>query len=101
MFAKRPINKTIKESINDRKNVEIVLDDTVNINKISLISTGAVTHAQASELKYLSLNFKKLSKNKISVSIPEDKNVIQNGTYLIFALNNKGVPSIGKIVMLN
>ena len=46
-------------------------------------------------------NFKKLSKNKISVSIPEDKNVIQNGTYLIFALNNKGVPSIGKIVMLN
>ena len=72
-----------------------------NINKISLISTGAVTHAQASELKYLSLNFKKLSKNKISVSIPEDKNVIQNGTYLIFALNNKGVPSIGKIVMLN
>jgi len=101
MFAKRPIIKTIKKSINDRKNVEIVLDDTVNINKISLISTGAVTHAQASELKYLSLNFKKLSKNKISVSIPEDKNVIQNGTYLIFALNNKGVPSIGKIVMLN
>jgi hypothetical protein len=101
VFAKRPVIKTIKKNILDRKNIEIVLDDTVNLNKISLISTGAVTHAQASELKYLSLDFKKLSENKISISIPEDKNIIQNGTYLIFALNEKGVPSIGKIVMLN
>ena len=38
---------------------------------------------------------------EIMLNIPENKNILQNGTYLIFALNASGIPSIGKIVYLN
>ena len=101
VFAPRPIIKKISKLITERNNIEIELDDTKDIKKISLISTGSVTHAQASELKYLSLNFKKINNNKISINIPKNKNIVQNGTYLVFAIDSKGVPSIGKIIMLN
>ena len=33
----------------------MLVDDSSEIDKVSLISTGSTTHAQASELKYLSL----------------------------------------------
>ena len=54
----------------------MLVDDSTDIEKISLISTGSTTHAQASELKYLSLNFKKINKNEIEFSIPKNKNTL-------------------------
>ena len=36
----------------------------------------------------------------ISFDIPENKNEIQNGIYMIFAVDSYGVPSEGKIVYL-
>ena len=64
----------------------MLVEDSTEIEKISLISTGSTTHAQASELKYLSLDFKKISKNEIEFSIPQNKNALSDGTYLIFII---------------
>ena len=78
-----------------------MLGNTDDISKISLISTGSTTHAQASELKYLSIDFKKINDREILLDIPASKNILQNGTYLIFALNSLNVPSEGEIIYLN
>jgi len=48
----------------------------------------------------LSLKFKIISKNKIEFEIPENKNTITDGTYLIYAISNSGVPSEGKITYI-
>ena len=66
-----------------------------------MISTGATTHAQASEPKFRSLEFEKLSKNKYSINIPQNPNELANGTYMIFAIRSNGLPSEGKIFCLN
>ena len=79
----------------------MLVDDSTDIEKISLISTGSTTHAQASELKYLSLDFKKINKNEIEFSIPKNKNTLSDGTYLIFIITNAGIPSEGKITYIN
>ena len=78
----------------------MLVDNSDDIEKISLISTGSTTHAQASELKYLSLDFKKISKNKIKFSIPDNKNNVSDGTYLIFTVSGSGIPSEGKITYI-
>jgi hypothetical protein len=100
-FAKRPTIEYITKTINNRSQVKLVLGNTDDISKISLISTGSTTHAQASELKYLSIGFKKIDDKEILLDIPESKNILQNGTYLIFALNSSNVPSEGEIIYLN
>jgi hypothetical protein len=100
ILAKRPEIKELKKTIINRKEQFMLVDDSDDIEKISLISTGSTTHAQASELKYLSLDFKKISKNKIKFSIPDNKNNVSDGTYLIFTVSGSGIPSEGKITYI-
>ena len=100
ILAKRPEIKEINKVINDRNNQIIKVDDNSVIEKISLISTGSTTHAQASELKYLNLDFMKIKTDEIQITIPENKNIIADGTYLIFAITSFGVPSEGKVVYI-
>ena len=100
-LAKRPKIKKLEKIITNRNNQIMLVDDSTDIEKISLISTGSTTHAQASELKYLSLDFKKINKNEIEFNIPQNKNTLSDGTYLIFIITNAGVPSKGKITYIN
>jgi hypothetical protein len=51
-------------------------------------------------LKYLSLDFKKISETEIKFSIPENKNIVSDGTYLIFVVSGSGIPSEGKITYI-
>ncbi len=100
ILAERPKIEKINKTISDRKNQIMLVDDSTDIEKISLISTGSTTHAQASELKYLSLEFTKKNKNEIEFSIPQNKNTLSDGTYLIFIITNSGIPSEGKITYI-
>jgi hypothetical protein len=100
ILAKRPKIEELKKTIINRKKQIILVDDSDDIEKISLISTGSTTHAQASELKYLSLDFEKISKTEIKFSIPENKNNVSDGTYLIFTISSSGIPSEGKITYI-
>jgi len=100
ILAKRPKIEKLKKVITNRKKQIMLVDNSSDIEKISLISTGSTTHAQASELKYLSLDFTKTSKNEIKFSIPEDKNTLTDGTYLIFIVSSSGIPSEGKITYI-
>lgn len=97
ILAERPEIQKLEKTITNRTNQIMLVDDSKEIEKISLISTGSTTHAQASELKYLSLDFKKISKNEIQFNIPENKNTLSDGTYLIFIVTSSGIPSEGKI----
>ena len=100
IIAKRPKILNIKKIINGRDKLIMSIDNAEQIKKISLISTGSKTHAQGSEPKFALLDFVKLGKNTISVKLPENKNFIQNGSYMLFAINNKNVPSKGEIIVL-
>ncbi len=100
IFAKRPEIEKLEKIISNRSKQIMFVDNSDEIEKISLISTGSTTHAQASELKYLSLKFKIINKNKIEFEIPENKNTVTDGTYLIYIISNSGVPSEGKITYI-
>jgi len=101
VFAKRPEIVKMNKKISNRSGIDILVNDSDELSKISLISTGSTTHAQASELKYFDLKFKKISKNNIKLDIEKNKNIIQDGTYLLFLIDKKGTPSLGKILTLS
>ena len=109
LFTKDINNKTVlakrPEIINLEKNIK--RGETINfevngeVSKISLISTGSVTHAQGSESKIRNIDFTKVSNNNIEIKLDSNPSNLQNGTYLLFVLNSKGTPSEGKIVFVN
>lgn len=102
VLTKRPKIKNINKSIK-RGSLKINLDENhpLDIGKFTIISTGSTTHAQGSEPKFRSLKFSKLNKKEFKVDIPKNKNELQDGTYMIFALTKEGTPSDGKIIYLN
>ncbi len=101
VLAKRPLISKINKKLN-RGIAELELDENefLDIDMITIISTGTTTHAQSSEPKFRSLEIIKKNNNKILFKIPSNKNELQNGTYMIFAITPTGVPSKGEIIYL-
>ena len=99
VLAKRPKIMNLEKKIKRGEKVQIEVNG--EISKVSLISTGSTTHAQGSESKFRNLNFTKISKNTIEIELDNNSNNLQNGNYLLFVLNAKGIPSEGKIVFVN
>ncbi len=102
VLARRPVISKIESNLK-RGLFEIELDkkNPLDIDMVSIISTGSSTHAQASEPKFRSLKIIKQKGNKIYLEIPTNKNELQNGTYTIFAVTKGGVPSKGEIIFLS
>ena len=102
VLANRPKIVNFKDEIKRGElTIEIEENGNQDIEMITMISTGATTHAQASEPKFRSLEFNKLKNSKYLINIPRNPNEMANGTYMIFAVRSNGVPSEGKIVYLN
>lgn len=101
VFRDRPKIEKIEKNIFNRMNINLETNEAENIERITLISTGSVTHSQGSEPKFFDLKFRKLSTTNILFDIDQNKNIIQDGSYLLFLINKNGTPSVGKIIVLN
>jgi hypothetical protein len=75
------------------------LADTLPINRVTLVSAGANTHSMDMGQRFLELSFSQAA-NSITVTAPSNPNVAPPGYYLLFALNQQGVPSVAKMVRL-
>ena len=99
ILAERPeiieLNKTLKRGNTEKIKVK------GDISKVTLISTGSVTHAQGSESKFRNIDFKRASNDEIEIVIDKNENNLQNGNYLLFVLDAKGTPSEGKILYIH
>lgn len=73
--------------------------DAASVSKVTLLGTGAVTHAFDAGQRYLELAFTPIS-GGLDVTAPASGNLAPPGYYLLFLLDGNGVPSAGSIVKL-
>jgi galactose oxidase len=73
--------------------------DLANITKVTWIRLSSVTHAfnQNQRINFLSFA---AAANGLNVRARSDPNLCPRGHYMLFLLNGKGLPSIGKIVRI-
>ncbi|MCI3276509.1 kelch motif-containing protein [Streptomyces cylindrosporus] len=62
------------------------------IKKVRLIRPSASTHVTDVDQRSIALDFK-TSGNKITVTVPKNKNLVQSGWYMIFVDDDQGTPS--------
>ena len=98
VFAKKPKISNIKKNYIIGDDIQFTSDS--KISGISLISAGSTTHSQGVELKYFDLKFKKKNSD-IFAKLPKNRKTLQKGVYILFVLNESGVPSHGQTLMLN
>jgi hypothetical protein len=70
-----------------------------SIDKVTLLRLGSVTHSFDQNQRFLSLDFRPTS-NGLSATAPASGNVAPPGHYLLFLVNDDGVPSVGRVIRL-
>ncbi|MCH8275415.1 MAG: DUF1929 domain-containing protein [Armatimonadetes bacterium] len=71
----------------------------LSIDRITLVRLGAVTHGFDQNQRFLELTFQDAgAENVFDVDSPSDPNKAPPGYYMLFALNDDGVPSVAEYV---
>jgi hypothetical protein len=72
-----------------------------NIQRVTLVKTGAVTHSFNMDQRFVELAFTDSGGGELSVHAPSRATDIPPGYYLLFVINGAGVPSKGRIVRVS
>jgi hypothetical protein len=78
----------------------ITTSNVQSINRVTLVRLSSVTHAFNMEQRFCQLAFTKQG-NRLEATAPANGNICPPGFYLLFILNDSGIPSIGKIINIS
>ena len=73
--------------------------DPAGVAKVTLLRLGSVTHTFNMNQRIIRLQVTKQS-GSVSVTLPSNQNLLLRGHYLLFVLNQAGVPSIGRVISI-
>ena len=76
--------------------------DTPNgpgITKVTLVGLGSVTHAFDQSARLVPLSFSRVARG-LTITLPASRATASPGPYMLFLVNADGVPSVGRIVLL-
>ncbi|MCF6525984.1 kelch motif-containing protein [Streptomyces sp. JJ36] len=66
--------------------------DAASIDRMRLVRPGAFTHVTNVEQRSVALDFTKTGKG-VRITLPEDPSLVPPGWYMVFAVDDRGVPS--------
>ena len=99
-LAARPTIVSAPEEAPYGSKIAVRHDPNDKITRATLIKTGATTHSNNKEQRFLELDFKDIH-NGVSVTLPDSPNLATPGFYLLHLLDNKGVPSEAHIIRIS
>jgi Domain of unknown function (DUF1929)/FG-GAP-like repeat len=74
--------------------------DAGDLREINLVRPGATTHAFNNEQRLLGLEYSVDAPDRVTLTFPRRRNVAPPGWYMVFAISDDGVPSVGRFVRL-
>jgi hypothetical protein len=99
--ATRPTITTVTPSaIGYGTSFQVQTTDAANIASVVLMKGGAVTHAFDMDQRQVGLAFTATA-GALTVTGPPNGNIAPPGYYLLFLINNAGVPSVAKFVQVS
>ena len=97
-LAPRPSITSAPPSINYGDVFEVMSPDAADIQTVSLIRLGTVTHSFDSNQRFMKLPIENQVGNTLEVTAPSNTNIAPPGYYMLFLVNNAGTPSVAKYV---
>ncbi|RYZ66227.1 MAG: DUF1929 domain-containing protein [Proteobacteria bacterium] len=99
-YAQRLSIGTIGEKFGYNDNTNVPYFGAGRVKRVTLIRNGAVTHSFNVGQRFLELSFTEHN-GSVQVIMPNSPNIAPPGYYMLFLVNEAGVPSIAKIINLN
>jgi hypothetical protein len=98
--ASRPTISSAPSTITWGQAFAVGTPNAAGIAKITLIRLSAVTHANNMDQRLNYLPFSATGASTLSVTAPVNRNLAPPGHYMLFLLDQNGVPSVAKIVQI-
>lgn len=98
----RPTIETFPSSITYRSSFEVAIaeNDVDYIKMVSLIRLSSTTHNNNMDQRCILLSIMDRTVKTLKLSTPKDGSWAPPGHYMLFVVNNDGVPSVGKIIQV-
>ena len=96
--ATRPVISGAPASVAPGEAFRLTVDDANAIARLTFAKTGAVTHNINMDARFTELHFHVVDAHTIEVHLPGDAQAITAGSWMLFAWNGAGVPSIAPII---
>lgn len=99
--AVRPVITSTPKEIVPGEVFTITVDNAATITKLTFTKTGAVTHSANLESGFFELPFTKGANNTLTIRVPDGVGDLSAGNWMLFAWNDKGIPSKAPILTVD
>ena len=99
-FAGRPVIESAPDTLAPGLDFSMQVSGAGPVSRVTLLQTGAPTHSINVQQRFVDLPFTTDS-NMLFVEMHDRATDVPPGYYLLFVINDSGVPSVGKIVRIN
>ena len=99
--APRPEITDAPNAIDPFGTFEIKVDDPSDIDRLTFVKNGATTHGFNMEARFVELPFTVGANDTLTVDQPDNANILTPGYWMLFAIDDDGVPSLAKTVKVN
>jgi Domain of unknown function (DUF1929)/FG-GAP-like repeat len=97
----RPEITQAPDAVTYGEKVTIATPQAANIQSVSLISAGLTTHSFNATQRLFNVPFQSLGTEELEGTIEANRNVAPPGWYMLFLMDNRKVPSVGKWLRLS
>jgi len=98
-YATRPSITSAPNSIFYGNVFTVQTPDDANVSRVVLVRNGAATHAFGMDQREVEMSFT-AGGGALTVTAPPDGNIAPPGYYMLFILDNSGVPSVAAFVQV-
>jgi hypothetical protein len=99
-LAPRPAISSAPSAVPYGAQFQISTPNAASIRKVALLRLGAVTHDVNMEQRYVPLSFSAAT-GALTATSPPTANVAPPGFYMLFIIDDAGVPSVAKMVSVS
>jgi YVTN family beta-propeller protein len=98
--APRPVIDTAPTVVDTGRTVQVAVTSARPISRVTFIKTGSATHGWNMEQRFVDLPFSG-SGGTLAVQIPARASDVPPGMWMLFVLDDAGVPSVARMVRVN
>jgi hypothetical protein len=93
------ITSVSSSSVKVGQTINVTTPNATSISQVTLIGLGSVTHAFNQNQRLNHLQFTQIS-GGVQVIAPANSNLAPPGEYMLFLVNNNGVPSVARVIQV-
>jgi YVTN family beta-propeller protein len=99
--AARPVINSAPSVVDVGRTVQLSVASGRPIARVTMVKTGSATHGWNMDQRFVDLPMNVLSASSVAVQIPGRASDVPPGLWMMFAIDNAGVPSVAKMVRID